>query len=355
MGQQVALQDAHDLDSLPPGSDERHERPTPGDNHQRPGDNASPSPQDSLVPGGNNPPQGGLTTPGPSDPAGLPGHIVNDGKNPRPPILTLPGVSPDVPQTPGMVPPAPPKKPEGGLITDKKGEDPIHQYDVSFMGSKAKGQRICIIADVSGSMNSPFMFINPALRQVTYGRKSIDYLKDELLKTLSNLPGDAEFFIILFNHNFEPMPGEIWLSGKQANQVVPWIGGIKANGGTNPLPAFQYAFNMKPRPDVIFFMTDGIFGSATNAIAQLNQQKPKIVINAIQLTANPYGPLALQILKLQGQPASPKLLLQISQAQKKNVAALLEDQQQEQQMQIIANQNGGTYRKIDFSVVAAGP
>ena len=37
---------------------------------------------------------------------------------------------------------------------------------------------------------------------------------------------------------------------------------LPADGGTNPSPAFQMVFAVRPRPDAIYFMTDGEFDEA---------------------------------------------------------------------------------------------
>jgi hypothetical protein len=56
-----------------------------------------------------------------------------------------------------------------------------------------------------------------------------------------------------------------------------------ANGATNPLPGFEIIFTLKPRPDAIYFMTDGEFDpTVVEAVASLNQ-KSRIPIHCVCL------------------------------------------------------------------------
>lgn len=138
-----------------------------------------------------------------------------------------------------------------------------------FMGVEASGHRFCIIADRSGSMQR--------------GGK-IEYLTAEILKTVGGLRGSARFYIILFNQSAESIPSDHWLGGKPQDVVMTerWLTTIHATGETDPVPAFQMAFKMKPRPDAIFFMTDGIFSPAAGPIVNsLNNGRRKVPIHAI--------------------------------------------------------------------------
>ncbi len=52
-----------------------------------------------------------------------------------------------------------------------------------------------------------------------------------------------------------------WIPASDRNkrEISSQIEVLKANGGTNPSTAFVIAFTLKPRPDAIYFMTDGEF------------------------------------------------------------------------------------------------
>lgn len=138
----------------------------------------------------------------------------------------------------------------------------------TFMGTSAKGSRFCIIADHSGSMSG----------------LPLEYVKTEILKTLSDLRGSARFAVIFFDHTATPMPVRPWLRRKDVPRIAPWVKSIAARGGTEPTPAFKLAFAINPRPDVIFFMTDGAFGQHVPAtVNTLNKamRGKKVVIHTI--------------------------------------------------------------------------
>lgn len=85
-------------------------------------------------------------------------------------------------------------------------------------------------------------------------------------------------------------------------KVRPWIEDMKQSGGTIAAPAFEKALALKPRPDVIFFMTDGhLTGDDPSKVALLNKEEPAVVIHSIlfRKTAKVAGPenLARQALE----------------------------------------------------------
>lgn len=142
--------------------------------------------------------------------------------------------------------------------------------DANFMGTSAKGNRFCIIADRSGSMA---------------GGK-LEFVKSEILKTLSELRPGGRFNVIMFDDQAEPMPAGPWLEGrKDTPRITPWLRGIQPRGGTEPFPAFQVALRLNPKPDVIFFMTDGLFSpDVPQRVAALNTPGPngrRVVIHTI--------------------------------------------------------------------------
>jgi hypothetical protein len=128
----------------------------------------------------------------------------------------------------------------------------------SFMGLHAKGTRFCIIADRSGSMEGP----------------KLDYLKEEILETLTTMRSRGRFQLILFHSRATPYPHAGWRHPRRdRSDVASWLDTVNAGGGTNPTPAFELALDLEPRPDAIFFMTDGQFpNEVVDEVAQLNRQ-----------------------------------------------------------------------------------
>jgi hypothetical protein len=137
----------------------------------------------------------------------------------------------------------------------------------NFMGTPARGQRFCIIADRSGSMSGAKM----------------EYVKAEVIKTVNDLRG--KFYIVFFDSVADPMPINDWLTGrKDVPRIAPWVQSIFGRGGTRPSPGFQVAMGLNPRPDVIFLMTDGGFSPReADLIDQMNTpvRGKKTVIHTI--------------------------------------------------------------------------
>jgi hypothetical protein len=135
----------------------------------------------------------------------------------------------------------------------------------SFFGVEARGTRFAYVIDISGSMD---------LGIGMGSLKRIDVLKTELGKSVAALLENAHYFVALFSSDAKPMGGRLeWVaandSGKQwGRRTIPLIA---AEGETIPVPAFKMVLTLRPRPDAIYFMTDGEFDKDyANQIARLN-------------------------------------------------------------------------------------
>ena len=157
---------------------------------------------------------------------------------------------------------------------------------LSFMGVEGSGSRFLIIADASDSMAGP----------------KLEYVKAEILKTLGDLQPGSKFYVIFFATTAVPMPGNRWASGRtQALKAATWIRSIQTMGGTEPLPAFELAFRMEPKPDTIFFMTDGLFSAnVPSEVAKLNSGRKKVTIHAISFIERSAEPLLRRIAEQSG-------------------------------------------------------
>lgn len=133
----------------------------------------------------------------------------------------------------------------------------------SFMGVYAQGRRFCIIADRSGSMQGPKM----------------EYVKEEILETLSGMRRTGRAQIVFFNSAAQPYPKRDWLHpAKERTAIDAWLRTVGAGGGTYPTPAFQHAMTLRPPPDGIFFMTDGQFDAGcVEQIRRLNTRGQRLV------------------------------------------------------------------------------
>ncbi len=149
----------------------------------------------------------------------------------------------------------------------------------SFFGVEAKGSRFAYIVDTSGSMS--------------IGGK-IETLRDELATSVNALTDNAEFCIFLYSTAARPLGDRgDWIQAGSRGKA--WarrlIAQIPAEGGTNPLPGFELAHQLRPRPDAIYFMTDGEFHPDTiDAILQTHAKLdiPVHCITFVNDAAEPY-------------------------------------------------------------------
>ncbi|MEZ6090118.1 MAG: hypothetical protein R3C05_19240 [Pirellulaceae bacterium] len=71
------------------------------------------------------------------------------------------------------------------------------------------------------------------------------------------------------------------------NVLVQFLQQTGSFGGTDPTPAFRDAFELSPPPDIIYFMTDGLFDpSVVGEVARLNTKRPKVQVHAISFIDN---------------------------------------------------------------------
>lgn len=134
----------------------------------------------------------------------------------------------------------------------------------SFFGLEAKGRRFAYVVDISGSMNA----------QVTGGRTRWDQTRAELTRSIRALEPEAEFHVQLFASGSLSLFGvRAWSRSSPINKrlVQDGLGGVSPNGGTEPLSAFEEVFALDPRPDAIYFMSDGEVADAGAFIASLRQ------------------------------------------------------------------------------------
>ena len=107
----------------------------------------------------------------------------------------------------------------------------------------------------------------------------------ELARSVTSLPDYAQFLVILFSTEYHRPPmqnGWLLATHRTTSSFVQWLESVEAAGGTQPLPAFQAVLAMDPRPDVIFFLTDGEIPAGTDEnVAALNARGEPVVINTI--------------------------------------------------------------------------
>lgn len=138
----------------------------------------------------------------------------------------------------------------------------------SFLGVEARGRRFVFLVDISGSMMGP----------------RIEAVRRALKESVDALDERAEFVVVLFSHEATVLGGRTrWLradrSGKRWAERA--IDTIQVYGGTNPLTGFEIIFTLSPRPDAIYFMTDGIFAEAEADAIIAQNRRPTVPVHAI--------------------------------------------------------------------------
>jgi len=131
----------------------------------------------------------------------------------------------------------------------------------SFFGVEAAGNRFAFVVDVSGSMS--------------VGGK-IERLRSELSRSVDAMLQNSHFLIVPFSTGAQALSGKsAWsdATDRAKRATVRAIELLAADGATNPGPGFQIVFSLRPRPDAIYFMTDGEFSpEVALEIAAMNSE-----------------------------------------------------------------------------------
>ncbi|WP_437192463.1 vWA domain-containing protein [Planctomicrobium sp. SH527] len=123
-----------------------------------------------------------------------------------------------------------------------------------FFALESKGKNIVFVVDASKSMNLP----HPGPAKTRFNR-----VKQELVKTITQMTEDEQFFIIYFGDDALPMPAPALVAADEVARTnyLRWMVQVPAEGQyTRPLNGLLMALALEP--DVIYFLTDGVFESA---------------------------------------------------------------------------------------------
>jgi len=139
---------------------------------------------------------------------------------------------------------------------------------VQLFGQNGTGRRFVFVFDRSASMEGPKM----------------QRARAELSRGLNALGDTHQFNIIFYNHETLAWRPRLTNATPQDKQnAVRFIEGITAIGRTLHFPALMMAINQ--RPDVIFFLTDGVEGlELTSAHLEIirRENNQRIQINVIE-------------------------------------------------------------------------
>jgi len=171
---------------------------------------------------------------------------------------------------------------------------------VSFLGNRGSGRHLVFVVDVSGSMSARFQEDGKSISR-------FDLLKRELIRSLGQIREGINYQVIYFSHfawphdeldsnDFAAMTRYEWdIRPGQPNVKIPtwkYLSGNAGNlrrsrrvieesnnpGGTNWGAGLLMALTGSPKPDIIFFMTDGNAGDAetwVEEVTKFNQRGPK--------------------------------------------------------------------------------
>ena len=139
----------------------------------------------------------------------------------------------------------------------------------SFFGVEARGSRFAYIVDISGSMRGEKMAA----------------LKTELGESIKAMLEHMSFVVICFQSDAVPLGDRTrWMDSTEAGKrwAIEKITALESAGGTVPWPAFDIVLGVKPAPDAIYFMTDGVFDPVVaDQLAVRNTGSRKIPIHCI--------------------------------------------------------------------------
>jgi len=159
----------------------------------------------------------------------------------------------------------------------------------SFFGISSSGSRFCYIVDMSGSMSS--------------GNRMGQAI-NELTDSIKKLPDFARFYVLFYSAGVrEPSIQRGWNTARKrtVNKMIDEFAQIRPKGGTEPRDAFVKAFELKPTPEVIFFLTDGkISGFTTEDLRSLMPKRGRVVINTIAFGSDSSQELLKEISKMTG-------------------------------------------------------
>lgn len=179
---------------------------------------------------------------------------------------------------------------------------------VSFLGNTATAKHVVFVVDVSGSMSMSMNVQGSSMSR-------FDLLKRELAKSLSALTPGTGYQVIFFSDYAWPhdvvdsndgaaLNKYSWsITSTNRNVTIPRFSYIAANpaniakskkiiadannpGGTNWGSGLLMALKGSPKPDVIFFMTDGDVGSEqgwNNVVTTENSRGKRTIIHTTAL------------------------------------------------------------------------
>lgn len=130
-----------------------------------------------------------------------------------------------------------------------------------FFGIVGTGKTFVYVLDCSDSMNDGGRF---------------DRAREELIYSIEKLAPDQSFFVILYNDGAMPMDSDDPAPAIEGEfkRLRYWLDSAYPSGGTNPLPALDYALSFEP--DAIYFLSDGEFDPIVISAVREKNRKTRL-------------------------------------------------------------------------------
>ena len=145
------------------------------------------------------------------------------------------------------------------IQTEDEGE---RQY---LTGLKVEGKRIVFLLDASASMLDETI-VNIVRRSLYSDESKQNSLKWIRAKKsaewlVNRLPIDSQYTFITFNENVVSLTDSKWLNSSDVNSinsVLTELNQLAPTGGTNLEKALIFVKSLRPMPDALFLITDGL-------------------------------------------------------------------------------------------------
>lgn len=179
---------------------------------------------------------------------------------------------------------------------------------IGFFGTRAQGKSFVFVVDISGSMTNPLP--QPPSRELRRRREREpeelvsrwDKAREELMRAVDAMSEKQSFAVMLYNDSHyefqrdgKPV-GLMRATQRNKDDVRMWLNSIDAQGGTEPQLSMHEALKLKP--EVVFFLTDGIIPVATRDTARESNIGKSVIHTTcigslentiLQLIANDHG------------------------------------------------------------------
>ena len=234
------------------------------------------------------------------------------------------------------------KRLEGGALRRAEEGDRLRAFpgqgDRQYLtGLKVGGQRILILFDTSASMLAERIVDIVRLRNLPAAEQRAAAKWRRALATLdwiaTQIPPGARFQIYAFNERAEPVVHDSagrWLdAGDPAalNGAVDATKQIAPRGGTSLYHAFKVIGEMKPRPDNVFLVTDGLptIDRERGERYTVSGEQRLRMFNAALESLQRGIPVNVILLPLEGDPMAASAFWRLAQASRGSFISPAED------------------------------